>query len=88
MIRFDNPFDVSKDGQNSFIDGIRFHIRASADNKERIIEYIDKYVLVTGNPNPLDILRYAMENLQISDAELTVGDEHDILDWIRLRFGG
>jgi hypothetical protein len=34
MIRFDNPFDISKDGQNPFIDGIRFHIRASADNKE------------------------------------------------------
>ena len=88
MIRFDNPFDVSKDGQNPFIDRIRFHIRASADNKERIIEYIDKYISVTGNPSPLDILKYAMENLQISDAELTVGDEHDILDWIRLQFRG
>ena len=40
MVRFDNPFDISKDGQNPFIDGIRIHIRASADNKERIIEYI------------------------------------------------
>ena len=88
MIRFDNPFDISKDGQNPFIDGIRFHIRASVDNKERIIEYIDKYISVTGNPSPLDILKCAMENLQISDAELTVSDEHDILDWIRLQFRG
>ena len=79
MIRFDNPFDVSKDGQNLFIDGIRFHIRASADNKERIIEYIDKYVSITGNSSLLDILKCAMENLRISDAELTVSDEHDIL---------
>ena len=39
MIRFDNPFDISKDGQNPLIDGIRIHIRASADNKERIIEF-------------------------------------------------
>lgn len=86
MIRFDNPFDISKDGRNPFIDGIKFHIRASADNKERIIEYIDKYISVIGNQNPLDILKYAMENLQISDAELTVSDEHDILDWIMLQF--
>lgn len=86
MIRFDNPFDVSKDGQNPFIDGIKFHIRASTDNKERIIEYIDKYVSVIDNPNPLDILKCAMENLQISDAELTVSDEYDILDWIILQF--
>ena len=85
MIRFDNPFNVSKDGQNPFIDGIRFHIRTSADSKERIIEYIDKYVSIIGNPSPLDILKCAMKNLQISDAELTVSDEHDILDWIGLQ---
>ena len=53
MIRFDNPFDISKDGQNPFIDGIRIHIRASADNKERIIEYIKKYVPITGDSSPL-----------------------------------
>ena len=88
MIRFDNPFDVSKDGQNPLIDSIRIHIRASADNKERIIEYIEKYVSITGDPSPLDILKCVMENLQISDAELTVSDEHDILDWIRLQFRG
>ena len=88
MIRFDNPFDISKDGQNPFIDGIRIHIRASADNKEKIIEYIEKYVSITGDPSPLDILKYVMENLQISDTELTVSDEHDILDWIRLQFRG
>ena len=88
MIRFDNPFDISKDGQNSFIDGVRIHIRASADNKEKIIEYIEKYVSITGDPSPLDILKCVMENLQISDTELTVNDEHDILDWIRLQFRG
>ena len=88
MIRFDNPFDISKDGQNPFIDGIRTHIRASVDNKERIIKYIEKYVSITGDPSPLDILKCAMENLQISDIELTVSDEHDILDWIRLQFRG
>lgn len=88
MIRFDNPFDISKDGQNPLIDGIRIHIRASADNKERIIKYIEKYVSITGDPSPFDILKCVMENLQISDAELTVNDEHDILDWIRLQFRG
>lgn len=88
MIRFDNPFDISKDGQNPFIDGIRIHIRASADNKERIIEYIKKYVPITGDSSPLDILKYVMEKLQILDAELTISDEHDILDWIRLQFRG
>ena len=88
MIRFDNPFDISKDGQNPFIDGIRIHIRASADNKERIIEYIEKYVSITGDLSPLDILKCVMGNLQISDTELTVSDEHDILDWIRLQFRG
>jgi hypothetical protein len=88
MIRFDNPFDISKDGQNPLLDGIRIHIRASADNKERIIEYIEKYVSITGDPSPFDILKCVMESLQISDAELTVNDEHDILDWIRLQFRG
>ena len=88
MIRFDNPFDISKDGQNTLTDGIRIHIRASADNKERIIEYIEKYVSITGDPSPFDILKCVMENLHISDAELTVNDEHDILDWIRLQFRG
>lgn len=88
MVKFDNPFDVSKDGQNIFVDGIRFHIRDSANNKERIIEYIQKYISISGEATPLDILEYAMEHLNISDAELTVSDEHDILDWIRTQFRG
>lgn len=82
MLRFDNPFDPSKDGQNPVVDGIRFHIRESEQNKEMIIHYLTKYVTPEIGDRPLDILEFAMKNLGIADSQLTVSDEHEILDWI------
>lgn len=79
---FSNPFDISKDRKNNFTDGIRFHIRQSEENKQKIKDYIEKWVTYSGNPSPLEILDYAMGNLNIPDSELTIADEHELLDWI------
>ena len=82
MVRFDNPFDPSKDGQNPIVDGVRFHIRESQQNKENIWNYILKYVQPEQGDRPLDILEYAMKCMNISDSQLTVADEHELLDRI------
>ena len=39
---FNNPFDISKDGKNGFVDGVRFHIRQSEENKQKIKDYIEE----------------------------------------------
>ena len=82
MVRFDNPFDPSKDGQNLIVDGVRFHIRESQQNKENIWNYILKYVQPEQGDRPLDILEYAMKCMNIPDSQLTVADEHELLDKI------
>lgn len=83
MLRFDNPFDISKDGQNSFIDGIRIHIRQSDQYKQEIKYWIDQYINPENDKSNLNILNYAMSCLGIPDNELTVVDEHELLDWIQ-----
>ena len=83
MFRFENPLDPSKDGQNPFIDGLRFHIRNSEMLKEQIIHWIRKNEDVIYNMTTLEILKLAMNYLHISDNELTIADEHAILDWIQ-----
>ena len=83
MFKFDNPFDISKDGKNTFIDGIKYHIRQSEEYKQEIKYYIDKYVNATDDDSDLDIFEYTIKQLGIPEEELTVADEHEILDWIR-----
>ena len=83
MFRFENPLDPSKDGQNPFIDGLRFHIRNSEMLKEQIIHWIRKNEDVIYNMTNLEILKLAMNYLHISDNELTIADKHAILDWIQ-----
>lgn len=83
MLRFENPFDISKDGQNPFIDGIRYHIRQSDQYKEEIKYWIDQYINPENDKSNLNILNYAMSCLGIPDNELTVADEHELLDWIQ-----
>ena len=83
MFRFENPLDPSKDGQNPFIDGLRFHIRNSEMLNEQIIHWIRKNEDVIYNMTNLEILKLAMNYLHISDNELTIADEHAILDWIQ-----
>lgn len=83
MLRFENPLDPSKDGQNPFIDGLKFHIRNSEMLKEQIIHWIRKNEDVIYNMTNLEILKLAMNYLHILDNELTITDEHAILDWIQ-----
>ena len=82
MFKFENPFDISKDGQNPLIDGVRFHIRQSDEYKQQIKDYIIKYIEPDKGDKPLDILEYTMNSMNISDSELTITDEHELLDWI------
>ena len=83
MLRFDNPFDISKDRQHPFIDGIRIHIRQSDQHKQEIKYWIDQYINPENDKSNLDILTYAMSCIGINDDELTVADEHELLDWIQ-----
>lgn len=85
MFNFDNPFDISKDGGNTFVDGIRFYIRESEELKRKIINYLEKNsfeYFYLYSMTPLEILIDVMKILQIKDKSLTIGDEHELLDWI------
>lgn len=89
--KFYNPFDISKDGQsNNFIEGIRIHIRNSDELKEKIKNMITKDIHLykdfsSFNTN-LQILEYYMNKLNIYDDDLTIADEHELLDWINCNF--
>lgn len=82
---FFNPWDISKDGANDFIDGIKYHIRESDLCKDKIKDYIEKNRFEYSylyNMSALKILEHAMERLNIRDVDLTISDEHELLDWI------
>ena len=82
MFKFDNPMDPTKDGNNLFIDGIRFHIRNSTILKDDIQNYIkNNYIANPFNSN-LKFLEKVMQELNIDSDELTIADEHELLDWI------
>ena len=83
MARFENPFDISKDGVNPLADGIRFHIRESDLIKQKVKESY-KYVQVSGDVSPMKILEYILEKLGYDLGQLTIADEHELLDEIRL----
>lgn len=83
---FENPFDISKDGKNDFMDGIRYHLRDSDMCKEKIKKYLEKNIFYHYNlfhmPSSLEILTEAMKMLNIKENDLTIADEHELLDWI------
>lgn len=81
MFRFDNPLDISKDGVNPFIDGIRYNIRNSEMIKEMVIEKL-KYATITGYLSPIEILQYTLNELGYELDDLTIADEHWLLDAI------
>ena len=87
MLKFDNPFDVSKDGQNPIFDGIRFHIRESEQIKEKIKSQLQYLSFDMDYINsPLEILEFALNECGYNLDELTVSDEHELIDEIRRRF--
>ena len=80
---FTNPFDISKDGNNAFVDGIRYHMRESEQNKEMIKKYIEKFfIYYLDFDTSLSILKDVERVLHIDKDSLIITDEHEILDWI------
>ena len=89
MFRFENPLDPSRDGTNPFIDGIRYNIRNSEAIKEEImgdpyhIEQFVQYIRITNTPmTALDILEKIVYHLGYSLNDLTIADEHELLDYL------
>ena len=82
MIRFENPMDPTKDGKNTLIDGIRFHIRNSAILVEEIKNFIDENYIYEGEDTAEDVLYGACKILNIPTNELTINDERELLVWI------
>ena len=83
---FFNPWDISKDGGNDFIDGIKYHLRESDLCKDKIKNYLKENIYYHYNlyhmPTPLEILNEVMKKLNIKEDDLTIADEHELLDWI------
>ena len=83
MFRFENLLDPSKDGSNPFIDGIRFHIRNSVSIKEELIPHINYYVACASeDDSAMDILDRMLANHNYDADDLTIGDEHELLERI------
>lgn len=90
MFRFENPLDPSKDGINPIIDGIRYNIRNSEAIKEEImgdpyhIEQLIQYIKTINNipMTALDILEKILHHLDYSLDDLTIADEHELLDYL------
>ena len=83
MFRFENPLDPSKDGGNMFVDGVRFHIR----NSTAIVEELEPHILyytatAQYGDSSFDILERMLYNHRYSIDELTIADEHYLLDKI------
>ena len=84
MFRFENPLDPSKDGGNPFIDGVRFHIRNSVSIKEELLPHIDYYVAIANDDDSAtDILDRMLASHNYDADELTIADEHELLDKIQ-----
>lgn len=83
---FFNPWDIEKDGGNAFVDGIKYHLRESDSCKDKIKKYLEKNLFYHYNlyhmPTSLEILEEAMKKLNIKDNDLTISDEHELLEWI------
>jgi len=88
MLRFENPLDPSKDGRNPFIDGVRYHIRNSESVKEEILSNLD-YIIYKAKQfnidNNIKILDLILSDYGYNDNDLTISDEHEILDEIQRR---
>lgn len=84
MFRFENPLDPSKDGMNPFIDGIRYHLRDSEAIKEEVIRYLheEPWNVPVAMRSSLEILEAILKNLGYKLDDLTISDEHELLDEI------
>lgn len=88
MFKFYNPLDPSKDGMYPLVDGIRYNIRNSEMVKEAVYENLSRVVLDAPQSalSPLRVLEAVLKELNFSLDDLTIADEHELLDAIRVRF--
>ena len=90
MFRFENPLDPSKDGINPLIDGIRYNIRNSEAIKEEVMnnaQLVDSTITYMQEAydtylSPLQALECVLKRLGYTLEDLTITDEHELLDWI------
>jgi len=93
MFNFHNPCDISARGDNSILDGISTNILNSLElkdlikdalnnNKQFLIDYINN----PPYPSTLFVLEYIVKSLGRSLDELTISDEHELLDYINRHF--
>jgi hypothetical protein len=83
MAHFNNPFDISKDGENIFEDGIRYHIRNSEQISEEVLNYLqNNYLMIPDYLSALGILEEVLKILGYNLNDLTIADEHELLSAI------
>lgn len=78
---FYNPLDPSKDGQDAFIDGIRYHIRNSDEIKEKVKREL-KYLNIDEDERPLTVLEDVLMLMGYSLDDLIIADQQELLDAI------
>lgn len=84
MLKFYNPLDISSDMENDnpILQGISYNIRNSTMIKIEVLEYIHTYFIQFTQGSDLDILEYILNILGYRLDELTISDEHELLDEI------
>lgn len=83
---FYNPFDISKDGKEPFIDGLRFHIRKSAELVETIKNFMLKYYTADEGQSARQIYLEVINYMNIDEDDLTIIDEKELVEWIGRKF--
>lgn len=83
---FYNPFDISKDGKEPFIDGLRFHIRNSAELVETIKDFMLKHYTADEGQSARQIYLEVVNYMNIDEDDLTIGDEKELVEWIGRNF--
>jgi hypothetical protein len=78
---FYNPLDPSKDGQDAFIDGIRYHIRNSEEIKEKVKREL-KYLNIDEDERPLAVLEDVLMLMGYRLDDLIIADQQELLDAI------
>ena len=90
MFKFENPLDPSKDGINPLVDGIRYNIRNSESIKEEVLSNLNYYIAIAKQKEmdkSTDILDMILYNLRYTADDLTITDEHYLLDEINKQMG-
>ncbi len=84
MFKIYNPLDISADIENTnpILQGISYNIRNSTMIKIEALEYMHTYFIQFTAGSDLDVLEYILNILGYRLEELTIADEHELLDEI------